>query len=265
MKLITKKNRKRCGNAAGDLAEGHIHALVAQFGEITIVHAAAPSQNETLERLYSRKDLPLEAIHFRHMDEYLDLPVGYEEEAFRVYLENHIPKKVFRRFASVNFITIDPKHEVRDFRAENRRLRQINPHLVILGIGENGHLAFNDPPCRVGKRVPPLLKLRLDRACRKQQVNEGHFPNIRTVPQFAATLSVPYLLSSLRIVGAVPGPAKAKAIQALCRTGKPTPKLPCSYLRIHPDCTVFIDEDSGSLANLLDGSEIVLRARFRGR
>jgi glucosamine-6-phosphate deaminase len=119
--------------------------------------------------------------------------------------------------------------------------------LAFVGIGENGHLAFNDPPADFETEEPYLIA-ELDRACREQQVGEGWFASIEVVPPRAITISIPQLLKTREIVCAVPDKRKAKAVQA-CLEGPLSPSAPASALRVHPNTAIFLDRDSASLLN----------------
>ena len=199
--------------AAGEFASACRTALGSGANDFRVVFAAAPSQNEFLERLALRDDIPWSRIVAYHMDEYLGIGADHPA-SFRRFLIDRLFDRVGIEPESRRLIpgerTESPGRACQEY---EDLLRDKPLHLVCAGIGENGHLAFNDPP--VADFIDPLwVKIvRLDAACREQQVNDGCFGSIRDVPTHAYTMTIPALLSAPRLLVVVPGPRKAKAVR----------------------------------------------------
>jgi glucosamine-6-phosphate deaminase len=209
---------------------------------VNIIFASAPSQNEFLAGLL---EYPIDwpRINAFHMDEY----VGIDPEApqaFGKFLKDRIFSKV--KLKSANYF--DSKAE--DTAAECRRyaslLKQMPTDIVFLGIGENGHLAFNDPHVAFFDDPEDVKVIDLDPVCRRQQVNDGCFKTLEDVPVYAYTITIPELLYVDKLFAIVPAKAKANAIKGAC-DGPIVTECPASILRTHRDCTLYIDADSASL------------------
>jgi glucosamine-6-phosphate deaminase len=210
---------------------------------IRMIFAAAPSQNEFLDYLRQQIDFQWNKVEAFHMDEYIELPEGSPQR-----FGNFLNEKIFRRlpFKKVNFIQPDPKNP--DFAiSEYIGLLQQKPiDIVALGIGENAHIAFNDPPV-ADFNDPDLVKIvALDDVCRQQQVNDGNFISIEMVPKNAITLTVPALLSGKKLVCIVPGNRKSQAVYNAL-TKEITELYPASILRRHNNATLFLDKEAASL------------------
>ena len=225
-----------------DVAQEAIEYIKAQLEvkeELNIIFAAAPSQNDVLKEL-DRADLDWNRINAFHMDEYVGLAVD-APQCFRSYLDQH----VFSRFSfkSVNYIlTADEKPEITCQKYVD--LLAKNPiDIVFMGIGENGHIAFNDPHVALFNDPESVKIVELDQMCRNQQVNDGCFPTINAVPTHAITLTIPTLLSADKIFCVVPAQTKANAVEAVYK-GEITEQCPASILRRHKDATLYCDNDS---------------------
>lgn len=226
--------------AARDVA-GKIVELQEVQDDIRMIFAAAPSQNEVLHYLGEDERIDWSKITAFHMDEY----VGLDEQApqlFQNYLMEHI-------FSSHPFKEIHLINSTNDFDFECNRyaelLREKAIDIVCLGIGENGHLAFNDPPV-ADFQDPDLVKVvELDEKCRQQQVNDGCFSELSTVPEKALTLTIPALLSATYMYCVVPGNTKADAI-ARTLSGNISTECPATILRTHPNAYLYVDRDSYS-------------------
>lgn len=231
------------GRAAAAEAAGELAAALAQGREASLVVATGLSQAATLAALASRTDLAWERIRVFHLDEYAGLAADHPA-AFRRYIRERFLAQLPRPPAA--FHAIAPEG---DAAAECRRLATLVPagpfDVVLAGIGENGHLAFNDPPADFAARDPYLV-VALDEACRRQQVGEGWFAGIGDVPTHAVTMSVPRILNCRRLVAAVPDARKAAAVRAAIE-GPLTPALPASILRTHPQATIHLDPSSARL------------------
>jgi glucosamine-6-phosphate deaminase len=242
MNISIHDHRLALGRAAAVEAAETILAACRERGSAHVVVATGASQFEMLAELRSVPGLPWDAITLYHLDEYVGLP-GDHPASFRRYLHE--------RF--VDLLPTPPAafHEVDgsgDPQAECRRLAGLVPDgdfdLALIGIGENGHLAFNDPPADFDTRAPYLV-VALDEACRRQQVGEGWFPTLGDVPTQAISMSVRRILASRRLVCSVPGPQKAAAVQAVLE-GPVTPEMPASVLNRHHDCRLHLDRDSAA-------------------
>lgn len=227
--------------AAREVAE-YINALLAEKREVNIVFASAPSQNEFLANLL-RYDIDWSRINAFHMDEYIGID-PHAPQAFGQFLRDRIFSK--KKFHSVNYIdpqAADPAAECARYAA---LLRQMPVDIVFLGIGENGHLAFNDPHVAFFDDPLSVKTVDLAPACRSQQVNDGCFRTLDEVPTHAYTITIPELLFVRKLFAIVPSIAKANAIKGTC-DGPIVTACPASILRTHRDCTLYVDRDSASL------------------
>ncbi|MEJ5238103.1 glucosamine-6-phosphate deaminase [Limisphaera sp. VF-2] len=228
--------------AAAEAAEW-LRTAIHQRGQARVILASAASQMQFLEALTAAPDLEWGRVTVFHMDEYLGLPADHPA-SFRRFLRERVASRVRPR--AVHWIegdALEPLKEVGRYAA----LLQEGPiDLCCLGIGENGHIAFNDPPV-ADFQDPHWIKLvALDEACRRQQVGEGWFPDLDAVPRYAYTLTVPALIRADRMIAVVPEQRKAKAVRdALC--GPVSERCPASILRRHPRATLFLDLESASL------------------
>jgi len=207
-----------------------------------VIFAAAPSQNELLGALCQGGRVDWPRVHAFHMDEYLGLPPDAPQSFGRFLRERlfeHLP------FGSVQYLdaqTVDPAMECARY-ADLLAAAPID--LVCAGIGENGHMAFNDPAV-ADFHDPALVKVvALDAVCRQQQVNDGAFASLAQVPTHAMTLTMPALLAARRIVCVVPGPTKAAAVKAAL-TGPISTACPASALRRHPQAVLYLDRASAA-------------------
>lgn len=224
--------------AAADVATC-IKETLSMKKEIYMVFAAAPSQNEFLEALTSIKDIPWSRIHALHMDEYVDLSPD-ASQGFGNFLRRAIFDKV--PFASVEYIGTDKNSEA-TCRRYSDILKSVNIDIVCMGIGENGHIAFNDP--HVADFNDPLLikKVDLDDTCRMQQVHDGCFEELSAVPKYALTLTIPAMFNADHLFCVVPASTKANAVKATV-FGPVSEKCPASILRRHKDAVLYTDSDS---------------------
>lgn len=235
------ENRAAMGQAAAKLAAARIGQLLQQKESVNIVFAAAPSQNEFLEALLQE---PVEWGRIRgfHMDEYLGMAPDAPQQ-FGPFLRERIFSKV--KFLEVHYLngqTDNPEEECARYRA----LLELHPtDIVCMGIGENTHLAFNDPHV-ADFSDPHLVKVvDLDDACRQQQVNDGAFARTSDVPSYAFTLTIPALTRASYLFCMVPGKNKAEAVKHTVQD-MITEQYPSTILRTHPNAILFLDEDSAS-------------------
>ena len=243
MKISIHSTLQELGFESSGLAVKFLRQAIEDRGEANLILATGSSQFATLSTLVLTKEIEWEKVNFFHLDEYVGLPENHMA-SFRKYLKEKFTDKV-GKLKSACFIEGD----VLDVGAELLRLNQIMasnvPDLTLLGIGENGHLAFNDPPADM-RTKDAYLMVKLDEACRIQQVNEGWFHNFARVPTHAITMSISKVLQSKVIIASVPGERKAVAVKNAVE-GEVSADVPASVLQNHPNCTLFLDIDSASL------------------
>lgn len=240
--LVVKKyaSRNEMGQAAGKEAAAFFRKTIAEKGGMWAIFAAAPSQNEFLATLCEEEGIDWTKVHAIHMDEYVGLPKDHPA-GFGNFLDRAIFKKV--PFASVDYIGSDkdPQDAIRDY---NRILEAHHIDVCLMGIGENGHIAFNDPHVADFNDPLKIKKVDLDLKCRNQQVHDGCFATLDEVPEYALTLTVPTLFACDALFCVVPAPTKADAVKATVY-GPVGEKCPATVMRLHSHATLYIDSDSG--------------------
>lgn len=234
--------RKNMGVAAAADIAACIKKLLADKEEIYMIFAAAPSQNEMLEALVADPEVQWNRVHALHMDEYVNLPAD-APQGFGNFLRRAIFDKV--PFASVNLIGTDADSEATCARYD-AFLTEHPVDIVCMGIGENGHIAFNDPHVADFNDPLKIKKVDLDQKCRQQQVNDGCFQSIDQVPTHALTLTIPTLYNVENVFCVVPAPSKAEAVKNTV-TGPVSEVCPASILRKHANATLYVDADSSAL------------------
>jgi len=243
MKISIHADRSSLGRAAADQAAAALRAACRERGSATCVVATGASQFEVLEALTALDDIPWDVITVFHLDEYVGLPSTHPA-SFRLYLRERFTSRLPKPPAAFHEIngSSDPAEEC-------RRLAGLVPagnfDVALIGIGENAHLAFNDPPADFETREPYLV-VTLDEACRRQQVGEGWFPTLDDVPTHALSMSVQRILATQTLICSVPDGRKAEAVRASVE-GPLTPDVPASILRQHRDCRVHLDRASAAL------------------
>lgn len=235
--------RAEMGKAAAKDIAACLLDLLAQKPQVNVIFAAAPSQNEVLAALVADKAIPWERVNAFHMDEYIGLAAG-APQAFGNFLHEHIFGLV--RMASVHYIDATAP----DARAECARyaalLEQYPVDVVVMGIGENGHIAFNDPPVADFADPKSVKPVALDEVCRNQQVHDGCFATLADVPTTAITLTVPTLLSGKHLFCIVPAATKAEAVRRTLQ-GEIGEACPATALRRHPSAKLYLDRQSSAL------------------
>ncbi|MDB5324163.1 MAG: Glucosamine-6-phosphate deaminase [Phycisphaerales bacterium] len=232
-------DRRALGAAVGAHVAAKIKQLQAERRNLRMIFAAAPSQNEMLETLVAATGIDWSRITAFHMDEYIGLPARAPQR-FGTYLRNHL----FDRVKPGRVHLIDSSNSIDDeCRRYGALLREEPIDIVCLGIGENGHIAFNDPPVAKFDDPDTIKPVALDDACRRQQVNDGCFPSFAAVPTHAVTLTIPTLLGGAHLFCSVPGPTKRAAVQRTLN-GPISTDCPSTILRQHADCTLYADRDS---------------------
>lgn len=244
LKVKIMPDRSEMGIAAAEDIRMRILALLKDKAEVNMVFAAAPSQNEVLAALCSYGDIPWDRINAYHMDEYIGLPDEYRDKSFGTYLTEHILGRVkFRSVNLINALALDAEAEC----ARYAELLMKNPvDIVVMGIGENGHIAFNDPWVAKFDDDKSVKVVMLDEMCRQQQVNDGCFPSIDCVPKYAITLTCPMLVSAPHLFCVVPASTKAGAVKRTV-TGEINEECPATLLRRQPDATLYLDDRSSAL------------------
>lgn len=227
--------------AAADFASA-LPGLLAERDAVAVIFASANSQLPFLEALRARDDIEWARLHVFHMDEYLGMPADHPA-SFRRFLHEHLIRWVHPlAFHELAGDAPDPDEEIERYSA---LLQELDPSICVLGIGENGHLAFNDPPADfASERL--VHRVRLDEGCRRQQWHEGHFPSLHAVPEEALSLTIRALLEPRRVLGIVPGDRKAAAVRAALE-GPVSPDCPASILRTVPSARLYLDPDSAAL------------------
>jgi glucosamine-6-phosphate deaminase len=243
LNVYVYESRQKMGEAAAAAVASELRRLIAERGRAVGVFASAPSQNEFLAVLADTEGVDWSRVKGFHLDEYL----GMDERA----------PQSFRRFLVDRLVSKVPMAEFHGLRGEAedgdaeagryaRLLAEDPPAFAVLGIGENGHLAFIDPPFCDFADPAAVKVVELDEVCRNQQVNDGAFAGLEDVPRHALSLTVPTVISVPKLFAIVPGPAKREAIRATVE-GPVATSCPASILRRHADAHLFIDRDSASL------------------
>ena len=234
------ENRQLMGKLAAETVGEKIRELLKIKDQVNIIFASAPSQNEFLAGLLEEKEIAWDRINAFHMDEYADLP-GDAPQSFGYFLKVRLFDKI--RLKSIHYLDGNAP----DLNAEcNRYADLLAEHptdIVCLGIGENCHLAFNDPHVAFFNDPLTVKQVELDLACRQQQVNDGCFESLDVVPKNALTITIPALLKSTFAYCIVPGVKKAEAIQHTIQDDIQE-LYPSTILRKHPNAMLFIDNDS---------------------
>ncbi len=237
-------DRAALGRAAGEAAAAKLKELLAKK-PVSVIFAAAPSQNEFLETLVAAKGVDWSRVTAFHMDEYVGLP-GTAPQSFGRWLRDRIFDRV--KPGKVHYLDGMAKDSAKECDRYARLLQESPPDITCMGIGENGHLAFNDPPVADFNDPRAVKVVELDLASRKQQVNDACFSALEQVPQTAMTLTIPTLLSAPWIFCMVPGPRKAPAVKRTLE-GAVATECPATVLRRHDRAVLFLDKDSASLAD----------------
>lgn len=241
MHVKTYSDRLTLSGAAARHAARAIAKAIQARGEARIVVATGASQLDFLAALTTADAIDWTAVEMFHLDEYVGLPIDHPASFRRYLLDRFIaPTGILR------YHLLDAEHDaVRVADRVGRRLREQPVDVAFVGIGENGHLAFNDPPADFDRDEPYSI-VTLDAACRQQQVGEGWFASVADVPQEAISMSVRQILTSREIICVVPDARKARAVKA-CVEGEVSPLAPASILRTHANTTLYLDRDSASL------------------
>jgi glucosamine-6-phosphate deaminase len=235
-------DRVTLGRAAAEQAAVAIRRAIAERGQARIIAATAASQLEFLDALTAAPGIDWSKVEAFHLDEYIGLPVTHPGSFRKMLLEQLVRKTGITHYHLLDGDAADPSEVVR---RAGKQLASTPVDIAFLGIGENGHIAFNDPPADFETEEPYII-VNLDEACRRQQVGEAWFADISQVPKRAISMSARQILKAREILVVVPGPRKAEAVK-LCLEGAISPMAPASILRSHPDATVYLDTHSAAL------------------
>jgi glucosamine-6-phosphate deaminase len=241
MVLKVFNDRVSLGEAAAEQASTAIRRAIRDHGRARVVAATAASQLEFLNALTKKPDIDWKQVELFHLDEYIGLPITHPGSFRKMLLEQLVQKTGITRYHLLDGDG-DASEVVRRVGAA---LASAPIDIAFLGIGENGHLAFNDPPADF-QTTEPYLIVKLDEACRQQQVGEAWFADISQVPTQAISMSVQQILKSKEILAVVPDTRKAAAVKA-CFEGEISPMAPASILRTHPNAMIYLDTNSAAL------------------
>ena len=240
MEINIIKTKKQLGAVAAVKGAGYIRDAIRTKGHASIIVATGASQFEMLSALI-KEEIDWSRVSAFHLDEYVGISLTHPA-SFRKYLKERfvdlVPLKEFHYIDG----EIDPAEEIERL---NTLIAQYDIDVAFIGIGENGHLAFNDPPADL-KTEMPYLEVHLDQACRQQQCNEGWFPTVEEVPEKAISMTVNHILKSHAIICTVPGERKAEAIKKTLENGI-IPEVPASALKGHDSVFLYLDKHSSSM------------------
>ena len=241
MEYFVYNTKEELGKEAAKKGASFINQAIKEKGSATIIVATGASQFEMIEALVN-SDIDWSKVEAFHLDEYLGMSITHDA-SFRKYLKERFVDKV-KNMKAFHYIEGDSD----DIKGEIKRLNDLisskSIDVAFVGVGENGHLAFNDPPADF-EITDPYIIVDLDQACRKQQMGEGWFPTLQDVPLQAISMSIKQILKSEHIINTVPDERKANAIKCAME-GKVSTLCPASILQTHPSCYWYLDTNSAS-------------------
>jgi glucosamine-6-phosphate deaminase len=239
-------DKRSLGRAAARQAAEAIRLAIQKTNRARMIAATGASQFELLDALTTLPGIEWERVELFHLDEYIGLPVDHPA-SFRNYLLTRLINKV----GITHHHLIDGEQNPADvMRNVGHALQRAPIDVALVGIGENGHLAFNDPPADF-ETEEPYLVVTLDEACRRQQLGEGWFESLSDVPRQAISMGIRQILKAQEIIAVVPDARKAEAVAACCE-GEIGPLAPASILRTHANTTVYLDKSSAALLTRAD-------------
>jgi glucosamine-6-phosphate deaminase len=242
MMLKVFNDKASLGKAAAEQAATAIRGAIAERGQARIIAATAASQLEFLDSFTKTADIDWARVEVFHLDEYVGLPIIHPGSFRKMLVEQLVIKTGITKYHLLDGDAADLSEVLRRV---GRELTSAPIDIAFLGIGENGHIAFNDPPADFDTEEPYII-VDLEEACRQQQVGEAWFADISQVPKHAISMSVRQILKAKEILAVVPDTRKAQAVKA-CFEGDISPMAPASILRTHPNATVYLDQNSASL------------------
>ena len=244
MKIDISENKIEMGRRAANLAAENICEAIAQRGEARVIFATGASQFEFIESLLTHTEIDWSKVCGFHLDEYVGITADHPA-SFRRYFKERLLAKLPCPIKSFTFVGGDAPDTAAECVRLEAAIREKPVDLACIGIGENGHIAFNDPPADFETKAAYAV-VALDEVCRLQQVGEGWYPNLDAVPTHAFSMTVPQIMAAGTIVVTVPDARKAKAV-SMAVDGPLTNMCPSSILRTHPRCTLFLDKPAASL------------------
>jgi len=244
------RDKQEVGKVAAERAAQSLQRILARQEFARIIAATGASQFEFLDALTSSPGIDWKRVELFHLDEYVGLPITHPA-SFRKYLL----ERLVRKTEITRHHLLDGERNAREvIREVGSELTSEPVNLAFVGIGENGHLAFNDPPADF-ETEEPYLVVELDEACRRQQVNEGWFSSIAEVPARAISMSIRQILKAEEIIAVVPDARKAQAVKS-CLEGEISAMAPASILRTHPKTTIYLDTESAALLSHAVGRSV---------
>ena len=242
MRIHRAETKREASETAAREAAAKLRRAIARHGEASFVAATGASQFDFLEALTATTSIDWAKTTMFHLDEYIGIPESHPA-SFRRFLRERIVDIVHP--GRVHFLNGEADPPQAECDRLNRIISRHQIDVAFVGIGENGHLAFNDPPADFATEAPYIL-VELDESCRLQQVGEGWFARFDDVPKFAISMSIRQIMKAKAIICPVPERRKAEAVRD-CLKCEVTPMHPASILQEHPDCAVFLDTGSASL------------------
>jgi glucosamine-6-phosphate deaminase len=236
-------DKRDMAKVAAEQAAAELRGVIDKRGKARIVAATGAAQFEFLEALTSWPGIDWTRVEMFHLDEYIGLPASHPASFCRFLKERLIQKTGITK----HFLLDGEQDPVEVIRRTGEVLQAAPVDLAFVGIGENGHLAFNDPPADFETQEPYIV-VKLDEACRRQQLGEGWFASLTDVPERAISMSIRQILKATKIICIVPDARKAKAVKA-CLEGEIGPLAPASILRTHANTTIYLDQHSAGLLN----------------
>jgi glucosamine-6-phosphate deaminase len=241
MIIKTFNDKRVLGAKAAEQAANTIRRAIQQRGNARIIAATGASQFEFLEALTALSGIDWPKVEMFHLDEYVGISDSHPASFCR-----YLRERLIQKTGITNYHLIDGEDNPAEvIRIVGQALRSAPIDIAFVGIGENGHLAFNDPPADFTVDAPYLV-VTLDDACRRQQMGEGWFATVKDVPEHAISMSVKQILKANEIIAIVPDARKANAVKA-CLEGEINPMAPASILRTHPNTTIYLDQHSVAL------------------
>lgn len=241
MQILIHEDRESLAKAAAVKAAAALKRSITERGKARIIAATGAAQFEFLEVLTATPGIEWSRVEMFHLDEYIGLPMTHPASFCRFLQDRLIAKTGITMF---HLLDGEENPEEVILRTSDA-IRSAPIDVAFVGIGENGHLAFNDPPADFVTEEPYIV-VKLDEMCRQQQVKEGWFPSLEKVPTRAISMSVKQILKTKEIVAIVPESRKAAAVHA-CFDGPMSPEAPASILRTHPNAVIYLDNESAAL------------------
>lgn len=237
MELRICENPQSLGQSAAEQTARVLRQCIRTQGQARLLLSTGASQFDTLSALV-QQEVDWSRVEMFHLDEYCDLPETHPA-SFRRYLTERFIRKLPVALKQVHFVTGKPE----DIPALTAQLRAAPIDLGLIGIGENAHIAFNDPPADF-ETEQAYIPVTLDEQCRRQQLGEGWFETLEQVPRQAISMTVRQIMSCRRIISCVPYPVKAEAVRRTLTAKETTNRIPATILKEHPDFTLYLDRDS---------------------